>query len=96
MTGLLGHNGAGKSTLMGVLTGLVAPTAGRVMLEGVEVGAGSAGRDVMRRQLGLLPQRFGFFPGFTVREFLEYAAWLRRVPRADVAPAVDRALELVG
>lgn len=71
--------------IVGVLTGLVSPSAGRLVVDGVEVGSGVLGRDVLRPQLRLLPQRFGFFPGFTVREFLEYAAWLRLMPRGEVA-----------
>ena len=62
------------------------------------------GRDVLdrhdrtevRRRLGYLPQTLGYFPGFTVREFVEYVAWLKEVPRQRVPAAVDEALELVG
>ena len=95
VTGLLGHNGAGKSTLMGVLIGLVRPSAGEVHLSGVAVNRRGS-RAQLLQSLGVLPQRFEAFPSFRVREFLEYAAWLRRVPVAETAGAIDRALALVG
>ncbi|MBR4186613.1 MAG: ATP-binding cassette domain-containing protein, partial [Clostridia bacterium] len=54
--GLLGPNGAGKTTLMRIMTDLLKPTEGRVLLDGREIAA--MGRD-FRRRLGYLPQEFG-------------------------------------
>ena len=95
VTGLLGHNGAGKSTLMGVLTGMARPSVGQVRLSGVPVDSRGS-RTELRRSLGVLPQRFEAFPAFRVREFLEYAAWLRRLPTGETPSAIERALSLVG
>lgn len=50
----------------------------------------------LRRQIGYLPQDFGYYKRFTVREFVEYMAWLKEVPKADIPGAVQRAVERVG
>ncbi|MCX4674293.1 ABC transporter ATP-binding protein [Streptomyces sp. NBC_01433] len=96
--GLLGPNGAGKTSLIRVLATVAAPADGRVELLGNEVGAASdhRGRSAVRRRLGYLPQEFGHYPGFTVREFIAYVAWLKEMDGARVASAVERAVERVG
>jgi ABC-type multidrug transport system ATPase subunit len=50
----------------------------------------------VRRGLGYLPQQFGFYPRFTLREFIEYMAWLKEMPKPAVPDAVQRAIERVG
>lgn len=50
----------------------------------------------IRRRLGYLPQSFGAARGYTVREFLSYVAWLRELPGARIARAVEHAAESVG
>ena len=93
--GLLGPNGAGKTTLIRALATVVKPSGGRLTLLGEAVdGRGDLRR--VRRRLGYLPQQFGFYPRFTVREFVEYMAWLKEMPKADVPGAVQRAVERVG
>lgn len=74
--GLLGPNGAGKSTLMGVLTGLLQPTAGAVSLDGVDLVADPA---AVRRSLGYLPQEFGFYPDLTGLQMLMLLLTLKGV-----------------
>ncbi|MBM3961561.1 MAG: ATP-binding cassette domain-containing protein [Planctomycetes bacterium] len=69
MFGLLGPNGAGKSTFMNLVAGLVEPTAGRILLDGVDVVADPRH---MRERLGYLPQDFGFYPDQTGRAMLEF------------------------
>ncbi|WP_433220059.1 ABC transporter ATP-binding protein [Dactylosporangium sp. CS-047395] len=93
--GLLGPNGAGKTTLMRALATVLRPAGGRLVLLGADVTAGADPRPV-RRALGYLPQHFGHYPRFTVREFVEYVAWLKEMPRADIPGAVQRAIDRVG
>jgi len=93
--GLLGPNGAGKTTLMRALATVLRPAAGTLTLLGQPVHARLDLRDV-RRAVGYLPQEFGFYPRFTVREFVEYLAWLKEVPGRDVPGAVQRAIDRVG
>ena len=50
----------------------------------------------VRRRLGYLPQHFGYYKRFKVREFVEYLAWLKEVPPARIPGAVRTALERVG
>src|SRR5262245_54785965 len=88
--GLLGPNGAGKTTLVRALATVLRPAGGDLDLLG-----GAPLRHV-RRRLGYLPQEFGFYRRFTVREFVEYLAWLKEMPKADVPGAVQRAIERVG
>lgn len=93
--GLLGPNGAGKTSLIRVLATVSAPAHGRIEMLGEDVG-GHRGRTAMRRRLGYLPQDFGYYPGFTVREFVAYVAWLKEMPRSVTAAAVERAVRRVG
>jgi len=93
--GLLGPNGAGKTTLMRALATVVKPAGGRLTLLGEPVDGRSDLRRV-RRGLGYLPQQFGFYPRFTVREFIEYMAWLKEMPKTVVPGAVQRAIDRVG
>ncbi|MFG3257599.1 ABC transporter ATP-binding protein [Streptomyces sp. NPDC048172] len=99
--GLLGPNGAGKTTLIRALATVLHPAGGRLELLGESVdGSGGTGRTgdlrALRRRIGYLPQEFGYYKRFTVREFVEYMAWLKEVPKGDVPGAVQRAVERVG
>ncbi len=88
--GLLGPNGAGKTTLIRALATVLRPAGGDLDL------LGGADLRAVRRRLGYLPQEFGYYRRFTVREFVEYMAWLKEMPKPDVPGAVQRAIERVG
>ena len=87
---VLGANGAGKSTLARAVSGLVAPTAGKVFFEGRDVTGLPAHRI---RQLGLtyIPEGRGIFPGLSVIDNLRMAVAQER--RQDRAGAIDRAID---
>jgi ABC-type multidrug transport system ATPase subunit len=92
--GLLGPNGAGKTSLLRMLATVIPPSSGQLRLLGRDP-AMSADRRAIRRKLGYLPQNLGYYPGFTVLEFVEYFALLKEVPPAQVPMAVAAAVERV-
>ena len=92
--GLLGPNGAGKTTLLRMMATVIPPSAGRIRLLDRDPGVYSQRREI-RRRLGYVPQDFGFYPAFTVVEFVEYFALLKEMPAASVSRAVARAVERV-
>ncbi|MEV8322626.1 ABC transporter ATP-binding protein [Kitasatospora sp. NPDC059811] len=94
--GLLGPNGAGKTTLIRTLATVLRPTEGELEMLGTSLGGRVVDHRALRRQIGYLPQDFGYYKRFTVREFVEYMAWLKEVPKADIPGAVQRAVERVG
>jgi ABC-2 type transport system ATP-binding protein len=93
--GLLGPNGAGKTSLLRMLATVLPPTSGQLRLLDRDPGQYKARREI-RRRLGYLPQELGYYPGFTVAEFVEYFALLKEVPPARVPKAVAAAIEHVG
>ena len=91
--GLLGVNGAGKTTLMRMLCTLLKPTGGRILW---------AGKDIFeldgayRRVLGYLPQDFGFYPDFTVRDYLRYISSIKGLRPAAARQRTALLLKQVG
>jgi ABC-2 type transport system ATP-binding protein len=92
--GLLGPNGAGKTSLLRMMATVVPPSSGRLRLLGRDPGQYGPRRDI-RRRLGYLPQTLGYYPGFTVADFVEYFALLKDMPPGQVPRAVAAAIERV-
>ncbi len=88
--GLLGPNGAGKSTLLKMIATISQPTQGRIMLDGKDIVAQP---NVMREQLGYLPQDFGVYPNLNAFEFLNYMAAMKGVGGAGLKPKIEMLLE---
>lgn len=91
--GLLGVNGAGKTTLMRMLCTLLAPSSGQITLDGRDIFAMDAS---YRDLLGYLPQEFGFYPDFSVRDYLRYIATLKGVRPAVARERVEQLIRQVG
>jgi ABC-type multidrug transport system ATPase subunit len=92
--GLLGPNGAGKTSLLRMLATVLPPSSGEIRLLDRDP-RGAAARREIRRRLGYLPQNLGYYPSFTVVEFIEYFALLKEMPTAVVPRAVAAAVERV-
>ena len=89
VVGLLGPNGAGKTTLMQLIATITRPTQGQIHFQGADV---LREPEVVRRQLGYLPQDFGVYDNLTAFEFLTYFGGLKGVTSKE---RINELLELV-
>src|SRR5690606_16155582 len=91
--GFLGPNGAGKSTTMQVITGNLAPSVGRVAINGIDI---LEQPKAAKAALGYLPEQPPVYREFTVDEYLRFCARIHGVARSQVSAAVTRAKERCG
>lgn len=91
--GFLGPNGAGKSTTMNIMTGCLAPTSGTVIVDGVDL---QQEPEKVKQRIGYLPELPPLYPEMTVREYLTFAAKLRKVPRLEQLQQVVQAMNKTG
>ena len=89
VTGLLGPNGAGKTTLLRLLTGILVPSAGAVLIHGVDPRAQPA----IYARVGLVPEDEAVYAHLSARQFVRWSADLTGV--TDAAVAVERAIRTV-
>src|SRR4051812_26921763 len=89
---IVGPNGAGKTTLLRTLSGLVAPTGGRIGFNGEQVGSFSAD-EIIARGIAHVPEGRRLFRGLTVRDNLLLGAYLRR-DQAEIRRDLDYVLSL--
>ncbi len=91
--GFLGPNGAGKSTTMRIIGGNLAPSAGRVLINGVDILDQPM---LAKAELGFLPETPPLYRDLTVNEYLVYCARINRISRPQQRAAIDSAKERCG
>jgi len=91
---LLGRSGSGKTTALRMTNGLLFPTAGQVLVEGVPTGQWDPIR--LKRRIGYVIQEIGLFPHFTVSENVGLVPKLEGMGPADLDRRVDNMLQKVG
>src|SRR5271165_2402042 len=92
--GFLGPNGAGKSTTIKMLTGLLAPTEGEVLVLGKNVLDPRSALEVKRR-VGVIPEDLALFDNLTAREYLTFIGRMYGVPRETTRTRIDELLPLL-
>jgi ABC-2 type transport system ATP-binding protein len=90
--GFLGPNGAGKSTTIKMLTGLLAPTSGRMELLGLDFQSHLV---EVKRQIGVVPEGMGLFDRLTGREYLQFVGRMYGLDRATTEKRADELLEFM-
>ncbi len=93
IVGFLGKNGAGKSTTMNMITGFIEPTSGSILVNGFNIDTKP---NKVKKQIGYMPEGTPLYYELTVKEFINYMAQLRGVPRKQRKEAVKKAIEVTG
>ena len=90
--GFLGPNGAGKSTTMKVITGFLAPSAGKVTIDGHDISSAAL---QAKRLIGYLPEGAPSYGDMTTLEFLRFIAQIRGFRGAEIEQRVDHVINEV-
>jgi len=91
--GFLGPNGAGKSTTMQMITGNLAPSAGQISIQGIDL---LDRPKAAKHAVGYLPEQPPVYRELTVDEYLHYCGRLNRIPRSRLRRAIETARERCG
>ena len=89
--GFLGPNGAGKSTTMNIITGYLAATEGTVTIDGKDI---QKDPEEAKRAIGYLPELPPLYVDMTVREYLDFVAELKKVPKKERKQQIDEVMEM--
>src|SRR5215470_3101625 len=90
--GFLGPNGAGKSTTIKILTGLLAPTSGRMSLLGIDFAAHPV---EVKRQIGVVPEGMGLFDRLNAPEYLQFVGRMYGLDKATTRKRSEELLEFM-
>lgn len=93
IVGFLGPNGAGKTTAMKIITTYLAPTSGKVSVDGVDVTEDPL---AVRRRIGYLPEKAPLYDDMNVREYLRFVGEARGIAAADLSRRFDWVTEACG
>ena len=91
--GFLGPNGAGKSTTIRMLCGLLRPTAGSIVIDGIDVARNP---ETLRKRIGYMSQKFSLYQDLTVSENLRFYGGIYGLSGAPLAERIGFALEMSG
>ncbi len=89
--GFLGPNGAGKSTTMNIMTGYLGATEGTVMINGHDI---LKEPEVAKKSIGYLPEIPPLYMEMTVLEYLEFAAELKKIPKAHRETQIENVMSM--
>src|SRR5580704_2851429 len=93
VTGYLGPNGSGKSTTLKMITGLIEPSEGEILFDGVPI---MRNRIAHKQRLGYVPEEPHLYPHLTGAEYLEMVGQLRGISDREVAQKTSGFLRLLG
>ncbi len=91
IVGFLGPNGAGKSTTMNIITGYISSTEGEVLVDGIDVLDNPL---EAKKKIGYLPEIPPLYVEMTVKEYLDFACDLKKVPAAKKEETIDQVCKL--
>ncbi|MFV1984284.1 MAG: ABC transporter ATP-binding protein [Thiohalomonadales bacterium] len=91
--GFLGPNGAGKSTTMNMITGNLAPTSGKIIINGIDL---LDKPKQAKSQIGYLPEQPPIYKDSTVDEYLDFCAKINRIPKKHIRKSKQHAIERCG
>lgn len=91
--GFLGPNGAGKSTTMNIITGYIAPTEGTVLIDGKDIVKEP---EEAKKHIGYLPELPPVYMDMTVKEYLQFVAQVKQVPKKERVGQLNDIMQMTG
>jgi ABC-2 type transport system ATP-binding protein len=91
--GLLGPNGAGKTTTISMLTGLLEPTGGQIIVDGLDLKTHT---NEVKAKLGLVPQELALYPTLSARQNLTFFGRIYGLKGTELKQRVDEVLDMIG